>query len=158
MDDEQRHRLFDPGASHGLVLARRPPSRSAVDCVVSDVVWHEVVVLLRWATAGTGGTPELDTGRWWRLAAGCADLLRRLPALSDELAEPWQEIAPVEVPCGTGREQVERVADRLWRLLRFPGPLPLAVLAAEVDRLGAAAISALAERSPWTVPGGAHAA
>jgi hypothetical protein len=153
MDDDLRIRLFDPQAAHSLVLARRPPSRSAVACVVSDVVWHEVVVLLRWAAAGTGGTPDLDAGRWWRLAAGCADLLRRLPALSDELAEPWQDVGPAEVPAGSGRERVERVADRLWRLLRSPGPLPLAVLATEVDALGAAAISALAETSPWTVPG-----
>ena len=57
------------------------------------------------------------------------------------------------MPAGSGRERVERVADRLWRLLRSPGPLPLAVLATEVDALGAAAISALAETSPWTVPG-----
>ena len=152
MDDELRIRLFDPQAAHGLVLARRPPSRSAVACVVSDVVWHEVVVLLRWAAAGTRGTPEVEAGRWWRLAAGCADLLRRLPALSDELEEPWQEVGPVEVQAGSGRERVERVADRLWRLLRSSGPLPLAVLATEVDALGAAAISVLAEASPWTVP------
>ncbi len=153
MDDELRNRLFDPQAAHGLVLARRPPSRSAVDCVVSDVVWHEVVVLLRWAAADTGGTPEVETGRWWRLAAGCADLLRRLPALSDEIQEPWQEIGQVEVAGGTGQERVERVVDRLWRLLRSRGPMPLAVLAAEIDALGAAAISALAERTPWAVPG-----
>ena len=153
MDDDLRHRLFDPQAAHGLVLARRPPSRSAVACVVSDVVWHEVVVLLRWAAAGTGGTQDLDAGRWWRLAAGCADLLRRLPALSDELEEPWLEVGPVEIPADNARERVERVAARLWRLLRSPGPLPLAVVAAEVDALGAAAIAALAEGSPWTVPG-----
>ncbi len=153
MDDEPRIRLFDPQAAHDLVLARRPPSRSAVACVVSDVVWHEVVVLLRWAAAGTGRTPDLEAGRWWRLAVGCADLLRRLPALSDELEEPWREVGPVEIPVGSGKERVERVADRLWRLLRFPGPLPLAVLATEVDALGAAAISALTEDSPWTVPG-----
>jgi hypothetical protein len=153
MDDDQRHRLFDPRAAHGLVLARRPPSRSAVACVVSDVVWHEVVVLLRWAAAGTGGTPDLEAGRWWRLAAGCADLLRRLPSLSDELEEPWQEIDPAALPAGTGSQRIGQVADRLWRLLRTPGPLPLAALAVEVDALGAAAISALAESSPWTLRG-----
>src|SRR5688572_11656883 len=153
MDDDLRTRLFDPQAAHGLVLARRPPSRSAVDCVVSDVVWHEVVVLLRWAAADTGGTPELDAGRWWRLAAGCADLLRRLPALSADLGGPWQEMGPVEVTGGTGQARVARAADRLWRLLRSRGTPPLAVLAADVDTLGAAAISALAEGTPWTLPG-----
>jgi hypothetical protein len=151
MDDELRHRLFDPQEAHVLVLARRPPSRSAVACVVSDVVWHEVVGLLRWAAAGTGRTPELDAGRWWRLAAGCADLLRRLPALSDELEEPWLGVGPAATTTGTGEERVERAAGRLWRLLRTTDPLPLAVLAAEIDALGAAATGALAERSAWTV-------
>jgi hypothetical protein len=153
MDEELRTRLFDPRAAHGLVLARRPPSRSAAACVVSDVVWHEVVVLLRWAAADTHGTPDLDAGRWWRLAAGCADLLRRLPALSDELAEPWRAVGPVAVPAGTGEERVERSCRRLWVLLRSPAPPPLAVLAAEVEALGAAAITALAEASPWTILG-----
>ena len=153
MDDDVRDRLFDPRSAHGLVLAHRPPSRSPVACVVSDVVWHEVVVLLRWAAAGTDGTPGLEAGRWWRLATGCADLLRRLPALSDELEEPWQAVGPARSPAGTGEERVERAAQRLWRLLRSPGPLPLALLAAEVDALGAAAISALAEATPWPAAG-----
>jgi hypothetical protein len=152
MDDELRTRLFDPQAAHGLVLARRPPSRSAVACVVSDVVWHDVVVLLRWAAAGTHGAPELEAGRMWRLATGCADLLRRLPGLSDELEEPWQPVDPAAdtVPAGTGG--VEQVALRLERLLRSPAPLPLAVLAVEIDALGAAAIGALADSAPWGAP------
>ena len=108
MDDDLRNRLFDPQAAHGLVLARRPPSRSAVADVVSDVVWHDVVVLLRWAAAGTRGAPELEAGRWWRLASGCADLLRRLPGLSDELEEPWQPVGTAEIPAGTGRDRIER--------------------------------------------------
>jgi hypothetical protein len=152
MDDELRTRLFDPQAAHGLVLARRPPSRSAVACVVSDVVWHDVVVLLRWAAAGTHGAPELEAGRMWRLATGCADLLRRLPGLSDELEEPWQPVdaAADAVPAGAGG--VEQVALRLERLLRSPAPLPLAVLAVEIDALGAAAIGALADSAPWGAP------
>jgi hypothetical protein len=152
MDDELRTRLFDPQAAHGLVLARRPPSRSAVACVVSDVVWHDVVVLLRWAAAGTHGAPELEAGRMWRLATGCADLLRRLPGLSDELEEPWQPVdaAADTVPAGAGG--VEQVALRLERLLRSPAPLPLAVLAVEIDALGAAAIGALADSAPWGAP------
>jgi hypothetical protein len=153
MDDDLRTRLFDPLDAHALVLARRPPSRSAVACVVSDVVWHEVVVLLRWAAADTHGTPDLDAGRWWRLATGCADLLRRLPRLSDELEEPWQEVGPATIPVGTGEQRVARAARRLWVLLRSPDLPSLAVLAAEVDALGAAAVTALAEASPWTLPG-----
>jgi hypothetical protein len=152
MDDELRDRLFDPRAAQGLVLARRPPSRSAVADVVSDLVWHEVVVLLRWAAAGTHGAPGLEAGRWWRLATGCADLLRRLPALSDELEEPWQPVEAVEVSAPGGADRVEQVSRRLERLLRAPAPPPLAVLAAEVDALGSAAIGALAEASAWTVP------
>jgi hypothetical protein len=45
-----------------------------------------------------------------------------------------------------------QAARRVERLLRSPTPLPLAVLATEVDALGAAAIGALAETSAWTVP------
>ena len=150
MDDELRIRLFDPQAAHALVLARRPASRSAVACVVSDLVWHEVVVLLRWAAAGTHGAPELEAGRLWRLAGGCADLLRRLPGLSDELEEPWQPVGTAENDGGADR--VERVARRLGRLLRAPTPPSLAVLAAEIDELGAAAIGALAESAPWGAP------
>jgi hypothetical protein len=152
MDDDLRRRLFDPATAHDLVLARRPVPRSAVACVVSDVVWHDVVVLLRWAAAGTHGAPELEAGRMWRLATGCADLLRRLPGLSDELEEPWQPVdaAADTVPAGAGG--VEQVALRLERLLRSPAPLPLAVLAVEIDALGAAAIGALADSAPWGAP------
>ena len=152
MDDDLRTSLFDPRAARGLVLARRPPSPSPVACVVSDVVWQDVVVLLRWASADTARTPAAESGRWWRLAVGCAELLRRLPALSDELEEPYQTIGPAEGTDGTGEERVRRSTRRLWRLLRTPGPLPLAILAAEVDLLGAAAISAFTEAAPWSVP------
>ena len=150
MDDDLRSRLFDPRAAQGLVLSRRPPWRSTVADVVSDVVWREVVVLLRWAAAGTGRTPDLDAGRWWRLAAGCADLLRRLPGLSDELEEPWQAVDPVEVAAGTGEQPIEQACRRLELLLLAPTPPPLAVLAAEIDALGAAAVGALAEASAWS--------
>ena len=152
MDAELRTRLFDPQAAHGLVLARRPPSRSAVADVVSDVVWQDVVVLLRWAAAGTRGAPELEAGRWWRLASGCADLLRRLPGLSDELEEPWRPVGDADIPVRSGPDRIEEATRRLERLLRSPAPLPLAVLAAEIDALGAAAVSALAESAPWGIP------
>jgi hypothetical protein len=154
MDDDPRSWLFDPETTSGLVLGHRPSEPSALRCVVSDVVWHDVVALLRWATAGTGGAAGLDSGRWWRLAAGCAELLRRLPGLSDELGEPWRPVLPVDAtPEGSAVARVEAVAHRLARLLRSRAPLPLRVVAAEVDALGAAAINALAEQSSWVVPG-----
>ncbi|HEY0509773.1 MAG TPA: hypothetical protein VGD12_17065, partial [Blastococcus sp.] len=65
MDDDLRQRLFDPKGAHRLVLARRPPESSVVTAVVSDVVWQEVVSLLRWSAATTG-SPDVDAGRWWR--------------------------------------------------------------------------------------------
>jgi hypothetical protein len=157
MDDDPRGWLFDPTTTRGLVLAHRPRDRSAVHCVVSDVVWQEVVGLLRWAAADTGGATRLDSGRWWRLATGCADLLRRLPGLSDELDEPWrpadpQTTGPSVGPEPSGTARVTATATRLAGLLRSPGPLPLASLAREIDALGAAAISALAAQTSWVVP------
>jgi hypothetical protein len=154
MDDDLRRWLFDPTTAHELVLARRPFPRTAVVCVVSDVVWHDVVRLLRWASASTGGHSDLDARRWWRLAASCWDLLRRLPGLSDELGEPWRnEPAGDAEDDASGAARVERVAARLSALLRTGEPVPLHHLAREIDALGAAAISALAEQSAWTVPG-----
>jgi hypothetical protein len=152
MDDDLRQELFDPANAHRLVLGHRPPLRSTVACVVSDVVWHEVVTMLRWAIADTGGAPELDSGRWWRLAASCADLLRRLPALSDEVGERWSPAAPPSAPDLDGAARAERVAGRLLALLRSPDPVPLQRLAGEIDALGAAAISALADQAPWALP------
>jgi hypothetical protein len=153
MNDDLRSWLFDPATTRGLVLARRPARPTAVTCVVSDTVWQEVVRLLRWAAADAGGTGPLETGRWWRLAAGCADLLRRLPGLNDELGKPWSSAVPVELPEASAAARVETAAGRLAALLRSPDPLPLGALAVEIDALGAAAISTLAEQSSWTVPG-----
>jgi hypothetical protein len=152
MDDDLRQWLFDPADVHRLVLARRPAAGTAVTSVVSDVVWCEVVRLLRWAAASTGSAPEMEAGRWWRLAAGCAHLLRRLPALCDELGEPWSRTAASDQPEGTGSTRVDLVSRRLLTLLRSDAPVPLHVLAREVDALGAAAISALAEGDSWAVP------
>jgi hypothetical protein len=151
MDDDLRHELFDPAGAHRLVLARRPPACPPVTCVVSDVVWQDVVQLLRWSAATTSSA-HLDAGRWWRLAAGCAELLRRLPALCDELGEPWDPAAPPDDAVLPGRVRVAFSSVRLVRLLRTPDPVPLRSLAGEVDALGAAAISALAQASSWTVP------
>lgn len=148
--------LYDPSATRRLVLAHRGASDPAVRCVVSDVVWSEVVVLLRWARAGTSGATALETGVLWRLAAACGDLLRRLPALSDEIAEPWPP-----PPSATIRSdlpapaRLDLAAGRLTRLLRAPGPLPLRTLAAEVDALGEAAIGALVARTTGRLGAGA---
>jgi hypothetical protein len=158
MDDELRSRLFDPDAAHDLVLAHRPPLPSAVEGVVSDVVWGEVVCLLRWANAGTGGSAALQTGTWWRLAAHCAALLRRFPALSAEIGEPWRTVPPVPLPGTTGAERVDAAAARLAAMLRSAAQLPLCAVAAEIDALGGAAITALAEHAVGAVaaanPGG----
>jgi hypothetical protein len=157
MDDDLGRWLFDPATAHRAVLARRPFPRSAVACVVSDVVWHDVVRLLRWAAADTGGDSELESGRWWRLAAGCADLLRRLPGLSDELGE-GRQAGPSDDPArvagdADGKTRVAQAAGRLAALLRTGEPVPLQRLAVEIDALGAAAINALADGSEWTIPG-----
>jgi hypothetical protein len=152
MDDDLRQLLFHPDDAHRMVLARRPPRPSPVICVVSDLVWQEVVQLLRWSAATTSSA-QVDAGRWWRLAAGCADLLRRLPALCDELGEPWGPTAPPDDADLPGTVRVASSTVRLARLLRTPEPVTLRRLAGEVDALGAAAIGALAQTSSWAVPG-----
>jgi hypothetical protein len=142
---EGRRWLFDPETAHATVLAHRPPGCSAMTCVVSDVVWADVVGLLRWADAGTRAPGPLAAGTWWRLAAGCAELLRRLPGLCAELGEPWDvrgRPGEDELPAP---ERVALTTARLTRLLRSPRPVPLRRLATEVDALGAAAVGALVE-------------
>jgi hypothetical protein len=156
MEDTVRSSLFDPAAARGLVLAHRPPAGSAAADVVSDRGWAAVVRLLRWAAAGTRGAGTrqagaLETGTWWRLAAGCADLLRTLPGLAAELGEPWS-VEPPYRPDLPGAERVAVAADRLATLLAAVPRVPLRVLAAEVDALGEAAVTALAGRCPWQVP------
>ena len=152
MDASTRRWLYDPTTTHQWVLAHRPTG-SVVSVVVSDLVWDDVVRLLRWADAGTRSRihGDLAAGTWWRLAASCADLLRRLPGLCAELGEDWSiPAAPDDGP--TGRARVALVAARLGDRLRDGRPIPLAVLAGEVDALGAAALGALVEDSSWTVP------
>jgi hypothetical protein len=152
MDDDAHRWLFDPTLAHRMVLAHRCDPGSAVSCVISDVVWQDVIGLLRWATAGTGRAPDLEPGRWWRLAAGCADLLRRLPAFGDEIGEPWRPAAPQPEPASAGAERVAVATDRLVALVRSAEPLPLARLAVAIDALGAAAVSALAQEASWALP------
>ena len=151
--DDLRTLLFDPAAASRLVLARRPasrsPGRAVVSDVVSDVVWSDVVRLLRWATAAPDAPPALRTGAWWRLAVGCSDLLRRLPALGDELAELCSgadAVTSVEDDAPAG-ERACRATGRLATALLAPDPPDLHGLAVLVDDLGAAAVAVLAERS-----------
>jgi hypothetical protein len=75
-----------------------------------------------------------------------------MPGLSAEIGEPWSIPPATDDDGPTGRARVALVTDRLARVLRSHRPLPLHELADEVDALGAAAISALAEGSGWTVP------
>jgi hypothetical protein len=151
--DDLRTLLFDPDAASRLVLARRPvsrsPGRAVVADVVSDVVWTDVVRLLRWATAAPDAPLALRTGAWWRLAVGCSDLLRRLPSLGDELAERWSGAAagaPVDDDAPAG-ERARRATGRLATALLAPAPPDLRALAVLVDALGAAAVAVLAEQS-----------
>jgi hypothetical protein len=146
MEDDVRRQLFDPWRAQAMVLAHRPLAASALAAVVSDAVWSDVVRLLRWAAADAHGIPVRRYGMWWRLATGCADLLRRLPALGDEVEEPYAAAPADDAETGTPVERIARAADRLAALLRDPDPIPLRLLATRIDDLGAAAVSALAER------------
>ncbi|MGY2066085.1 hypothetical protein [Blastococcus sp. SYSU DS0619] len=144
MDVDPTGLLFDCTAARTVVLARRPANGCAVECVVSDVVWGDVVRLLRWATADPRDDPGLRAGTWERLAVACADLLRRLPGLCDEIAEPWGIDGPAVPPGLDAPARIDRAAGRIAELLGSPYPVPLRALAAEVDALGSAAFQALA--------------
>jgi hypothetical protein len=148
MQDDARRQLFDPWASRALVLAHRSPAATAADAVISDTVWTEVLRLLRWAVADPQGDAAREIGTWWRLATGCADLLRRLPALGDEVAELSVPAGPAE---GRPVVGIAGAAEGLAALLRTAAPVPLTLLATRVDALRAAAVGALAGR-PLAVP------
>ncbi len=137
--------LFDPSTARATVLARRPPGCPPVACVVSDAVWADVVGLLRWADAGVRAPAPLAAGTWWRLAAGCAALLRRLPRLCAELGEPFDVVGLPGEDEWPAAERVARATARLTRLLRSRQPVPLRHLATEVDALGAAATAVLVD-------------
>ena len=106
MDASTRHWLYDPVTTSRHILEHRPPATSVVSVVVSDLVWGDVVRLLRWADAGIRSEGKLAAGTWWRLAGSCAELLRRLPRALRR-----------------GRRDVERRRDgrRRWRARTGPG-------------------------------------
>ena len=143
--------LYDPACSGALVLDHRHAGGGAATCVVSDVLWGEVLSLVRWAQAALGGPEPLRPGTAWRTAAASAALLRRLPALCDDLGECWAVPAPARPAGGPARVRLHDAADQLARRLRAPGDrTPLCVLAAHVDELGAAAVALLAEGADRT--------
>jgi hypothetical protein len=134
--------LYDPASSSAVVRAHRPAGGGAATCVVSDVLWGDVLSLMRWADATLAGPPDLRSGTAWRTAAAAAALLRRLPALCDELGECWAAPAPGRHAEGPAGQRLRRSADQLAARLGAPGDrTPLCVLAADVDELGAAAVA-----------------
>jgi hypothetical protein len=153
--------LFDPSLGGVLVRAHRPPAAGAASSVVSDVVWGDVLGVLRWAEATLTCPPELTGGTAWRTAAASAGLLRRLPGLCAEAGVAWPGPAPAPLPGELpAARRLHAAADRLALRLCAPeegvaGPLrdALADLARDVDEVGAAAIALLAEGTDWTAAG-----
>jgi len=157
--------LYDPSLGGLLIRGHRPPTAGAVDSVVSDTVWTDVLGVLRWADATLCCRPELAGGTAWRTAAASAALLRRLPGLCDEVGVAWvgagggPEGAPVPAV-----ERLRAAADRLaLRLCSREGAVAGSVaavlevvltdLARDVDEVGAAAIAVLTESTDWTAAG-----
>lgn len=154
--DPRRPWLYDPSLGGVLVRAHRPAAGGAVGSVVSDVVWTDVLTLLRWAEATLRCRPDVAAGTAWRTAAASAALLRRLPGLCAEVGLPWPGVQAVESAAG-GAERLRAAADRLGARLRSPGaevlhPEQMAGVAADVDEIGAAAIAVLAEGADWGAP------
>ena len=153
--------LYDPSLGGVLVRAHRSPAAGAASSVVSDVVWGEVLGVLRWAEATLTCPPELTGGTAWRTAAASAGLLRRLPGLCAEAGVAWPGPAPASPAGGLpAAQRLRTAADRLAMRLCSPeeggsGPLRDAVadLAGDVDEVGAAAIALLAEGTDWTAAG-----
>jgi hypothetical protein len=155
--------LYDPLLGGVLVRGHRPPAAGAASSVVSDVVWSQVLGVLRWAEATLTCRVELAGGSAWRTAAASAALLRTLPGLCSEVGVAWAGAVgePGAAPMAA-RERLRTAADRLALRLCSPDgrddrPVVLAVvlreLAGEVDEVGAAAIAVLAEGADWTVTG-----
>ena len=153
--------LYDPSLGGVLVRSHRSPVAGAADSVVSDVLWSEVLQVLRWADAALSCPPALAGRTAWRAAAASAALLRRLPVLCAESGVGWAgpspTPAPAEVPAS---ERLRTAADQLALRLCSPeegmtGPQPDTVgdLARDVDEVGAAAIALLAAGTDWTAAG-----
>ena len=81
--------LYDPVCSAQAVRAHRPSAGGAATCVVSDVLWGDVLALVRWARATSVWADDRRAGAAGRTAAAAAALLRRLPSPCDERGEPW---------------------------------------------------------------------
>jgi hypothetical protein len=150
--------LYDPSLGGVLVRAHRPPAAGAAGSVVSDVMWTDVLGVLRWADATLSCRPELAGGTAWRTAAAAAALLSRLPGLCDELGVPWSGAVGVPavdpVPAADRlRAAVDQLAGRLCAPERPDVEVVLTVLARDVDEVGAAAIAVLAEGTDWTAAG-----
>ena len=156
--DRRRPWLYDPSVGSVLVRAHRPPAGRPVDAVVSDVLWTDVLVLVRWAEATLHCPPDVVAGTAWRTAAVSAALLRRLPGLCAELGLAWPGARPVDGDdAGGARDRLRAAADRLAGRLRTPGaeigqPDLVATVAADADEIGAAAIALLAEGADWGGP------
>ena len=147
--------LYDPSLGGLLVRAHRPPSAGAAGSVVSDTVWGEVLMVVRWSQATLGCRPDLLPGTAWRTASASATLLRRLPGLCGELGVAWPGVpGSVAVPDRSGRQRLAAAADRLAvRLCSaeevLDDPALLAAVAADVDEVGAASIALLADGADW---------
>jgi hypothetical protein len=110
--------LYDPAVGGLLVRAHRAPGGGAAGDVASDVLWSEVLGVLRWAEATLGCPAELAEGSAWRTAAAAAGLLRRLPGLCAEAGLPWPGAQADPDEAGLpGRERLAAAADRLAGLL-----------------------------------------
>jgi hypothetical protein len=152
--------LYDPSLGGVLVRAHRPAATGAAGRVVSDVLWSEVLHVLRWAEATLSVPPGLAGRTAWRTAASAAALLRRLPGLCAEAGVPWPGPAPALDAAGTPaarlRTAADRLAVRLWSPeegLAGPGPDEVTELARDVDEVGASAIALLAATTDWTAAG-----
>src|SRR3954453_21063665 len=88
--------LYDPSLGGVLVRAHRSPATGAAERVVSDLLWNDVLTVVRWAEATLSCPPRLAGRTAWRAAAAAAALLRRLPALraGDGLAGAGPHPAP----------------------------------------------------------------
>ncbi|MCZ2838263.1 hypothetical protein [Modestobacter sp. VKM Ac-2985] len=146
--------LYDPSAGGLLVRAHRPSSAGAVGAAVSDVLWTDVLRVVRWATATLDCRPVLVDGTAWRTAAASAGLLRRLPGLCGEVGLTWGGVAATSGTEGSARERLRGATDRLSGHLRSPADevVDADLLAAvAADAVGAAAVALLAEEADWRV-------